>query len=144
MSNPEGKGGWRRGESGNPAGRPCLPAEIRAIKKLSPAYVRQVIAKLARMDREQMVNWLQTPLKLGGPNNLELMVASIIVKATTDGDHTKLNFLLDRSIGKVVEERKVQLEQVRYRTTIRADGALMQEVLREAVGEDDDGGSGES
>ena len=29
MTNPTGKGGFQRGQSGNPGGRPKLPAEMR-------------------------------------------------------------------------------------------------------------------
>ena len=85
-----------------------------------------------------MLAWLNTPLVAGGPNNLEIMVASIIVKATADGDASKLSFLLDRSIGKVVEERKVEITPVKYVTTVRGDGALMQDVVKEALDLDGD------
>lgn len=128
-----GKKAWEPGgPSPNPNGRPRLPADLAAIKKLTPSYIRMVIAKLARMTQQEMVTYLQT----SGANNMELMVASIIVKATQEGDHSKLNFLLDRSIGKVVEEKRVQLEPVIYKTTVRSDGALVQEVVSEALGED--------
>ena len=130
---------FKPGQSGNPKGRPPLPAEIRAIKSLSPQYVKKIISKLALMDREQMMEWIQKPLIKGGPTNIELMVASIITKAVTDGDQGKLNFLLDRTIGKVVENRNVQFQPVQYVTTVRADGALMQEVIKEALGEVEDG-----
>ena len=132
MSDKHGPDGrFRPGNPGGP-GRPALPAELAAIKKLTPSYIRMVIAKLARMTQQEMVTYLQT----SSANNMELMVASIIVKATQEGDHSKLNFLLDRSIGKVVEERRVQLEPVVYKTTVRGDGALVQEVVAEALGDE--------
>lgn len=130
---------FKPGESGNPAGRPPLPAELKAIKDLSPQMVRKVIAKLAQMDRETMFEWLKKPLALGGPNNMELMIASIVSAAITDADHNKLQFLLDRSIGKVVEQKVVTLQPVEYITSVRPDGALVQTVINEALGEDDDG-----
>jgi hypothetical protein len=38
MTNPTGKGGFQRGQSGNPGGRPKLPADIReAFKAKAPA-----------------------------------------------------------------------------------------------------------
>lgn len=126
---------FKPGQSGNPNGRPRLPQALRDIQKISPAYVKGIIAKLSRMSRDEMGEWLQTPINLGGPNNMEMMVASIIHKAIVDGDHTKLNFLLDRTIGKVVEEKKVQIEAVTYKTTVRDDGALLQEVVAEALGD---------
>jgi DNA-binding TFAR19-related protein (PDSD5 family) len=135
---------FKPGQSGNPAGRPPLPAELKAIKDLSPQLVRKIIAKLALMDRKTMFEWLEKPQDQGGPNNMEMMVASIITKAITDGDQSRLNFLLDRSIGKVVEQKVVQLQPVEYVTSVRADGALVQSVINEALGEDDGGGTEDS
>lgn len=137
MAEKKKRGGkWKPGESGNPKGRPPLPPDVRAIQNLSPAYVKRVIAKLARMDRDELKEWLENPDRTAKPNNLEMMLASIIVKATAEGDHSKLSFLLDRSIGKVIEERKVQVQPVKYITKVRADGALLQEVVFEALEED--------
>ena len=120
---------WQPGQSGNSKGRPALPAELHAIKKLTPAYIKAVIAKLAQMTPQEMMSYVEG----GSGNNMEYMVASIIMKATTDGDHNKLNFLLDRTIGKVVEQHKVTLEPVTYKTTITPDGNLFQEVISEEV-----------
>jgi len=130
---------FKPGKSGNPAGRPPLPAEIRAIKVMSPAYVKRVISQLLLMHKTpaQLEAWSKIPVESGGPTNLEMIVLSIIMKAGVDGDHNKLSFLLDRTIGKVVEKRDVQLQAVRYVTEVRADGALMQEVVKEALGEVD-------
>lgn len=144
MSNQDEKGRFKPGNNANPTGRPKLPLEIREIKKLSPAYVRQVIAKLSRMGPDELLSWLETPFAAGGPNNLEHMVASIIRKSAIDGDQNRLNFLLDRSIGKVVEQKVVTLQPVEYITSVRPDGALVQAVINEALGEDEGDGNGDS
>lgn len=123
---------WRPGQSGNPAGVPRLPPEMKAISKLTPSYVKAIIAKLSRMSRDELMSYLES----GQVPTLELAVASILMKSVADGDPTRLNFLLDRSVGKVVEERRVQIQPVVYRTTVRADGALLQEVIQEELAGD--------
>lgn len=129
-------GRFKKGESGNPNGRPKLPPELKQIKQLSPSYVKTVIAKLTRMSKEQITEWIELPMESGGPNLLEMMVASVINQALSHGDHSKLQFLLDRSIGKVVEQHKVQVQPVTYKTKVREDGALLQEVVTEAIEEE--------
>lgn len=131
---------FKPGQSGNPRGSLPQSAEMKAIKALSPGYVKKIISKLAQMEPQALMAWVE--LSVAGQtvepmNNLEMMLASIINKAVTDGDQGKLNFLLDRTIGKVVENRNVTLQPVKYITTVREDGALMQEVIAEALGETD-------
>ena len=127
---------FQKGQSGNPKGRPPMPPELREIKKLSPGYIKVLIAKLSRMTPDQMMEWMKGEgAERDKPNNLEVMLASIIHKAVVDGDHAKLNFLLDRTIGKVVEEKKVQIQPVKYITKVSEDGALLQEVVQEAIDE---------
>lgn len=125
----DAKGKFVKGISANPAGRPPMPKELREVKDMTPSFVKKVIAKLAQMTREEMDAWVNS----GSLNNLERMVASIIVKATSEGDHNKLSFLLDRTIGKVVEQRKVEIQAVRYVTKVSGDGALLQEVVKEEL-----------
>jgi hypothetical protein len=127
---------FKPGQSGNPKGGNSLPAEIKALKKLSPGYIKGIISKIALMPREQLMLYLQNP----DIPQIELTVASILVKATTEGDHAKLSFLLDRSVGRVVEQKTVTLRPVEYVTTIRGDGGLVQEVIAEALGEENGDG----
>lgn len=124
-------GRWKPGQSGNPKGPAVLPAELRAVTRLSAGYVKGLIAKLSQLSPEQLVVGLET----NAFNAMEAMVASIIKRAIVDGDHSRLNFLLDRTVGKVVEQRIVKLEPVTYRTTIQPDGSLMQELLRDEFGD---------
>jgi hypothetical protein len=132
---------WEPGQSGNPLGRRPLPAAYKKIQKLSPHYVRMVISRLARMTKDELYEFLQSSDGSSGPNMLEMMIGAIAVKAAADGDHSKLNFLLDRTIGKVVEEKRLQIQPVTYKTSISADGSLVQEVI-EAEILDDEGGEG--
>lgn len=123
---PRGGKRFVKGQSGNPKGRTPMPLDLRTVKEMTPSFVKKVIAKLAEMTREEMDVWVES----GKLSNLERMVASIIVKATVEGDHNKLSFLLDRTIGKVVEQRRLEIQAVKYITKVNEDGALLQEVVQ--------------
>lgn len=88
---------WRAGESGNPCGRPKLPAHLRAIKSLSIDEVRKYVSKYARMQPDEvdaLVLARSIPM-------LELSIARIFQESAKKGDFTGLAFLLERAIGKV-------------------------------------------
>lgn len=122
---------FKKGESGNKKGRPPQLKEYKEVKKLTPSYVKMVISKLARMSRDEFIEFQRTPAELGGPNLMEMTIGSILMKAVETGDHSRLDFLLNRSIGKTVEERNVTVRPVTYTTSIRGDGSLLQSVLSE-------------
>lgn len=44
MGNPAGKGGWEKGQSGNPGGRPRIAADIRVLAQLEgPASIKALV-----------------------------------------------------------------------------------------------------
>lgn len=134
---PQAKPGTRfkPGQSGNPAGRKKLPPEIQAINSLTPEYVKKIISKFSQMSKEEMGTFLRLgPDDPGGPNMMEIMIGSIVAKAAQDGDYTRLNFLLDRSIGRVKETIDVSLApRINYQTTMEADGRMLQELVKEEI-----------
>lgn len=56
------------------------------------------------------------PKAEGDPNALEVMCAMLVSKAITDGDHVRINFLLERHVGKVKQAVVVETPQARKRT----------------------------
>jgi len=87
-----------KGTSGYPGGpRRQIPEELKPIKSLNGFEVNKLISKYARM--------LLTTLKeaLDNPNTpvIELSIAKIFLQSIENGDYVRLNFLLDRCIGKV-------------------------------------------
>lgn len=83
---------WKKGQSGNPSGRPK--------HYITAERVRTVIDTLSAMSREAMHDKIQDP----AATMLEIQIASIIARAAKDGDYGRMNFLLDRMIGKVSDE----------------------------------------
>lgn len=124
---------FKPGQSGNPAGKPPMPPELKAIKALTPGFVKMIIAKFARMSKEEMGQLLMKPPgSEGAPNMMEIMIGSIVAKAAQDGDYSRLNFLLDRSIGKVKEQVDITVApKMIYKTTMTNDGRLLQDLLKD-------------
>jgi uncharacterized protein DUF5681 len=91
---------WKKGESGNPKGRPPVPADIRAAQKLNRVALARVL--------DRMINYTQRELEqiLMNPNSgiLETAVGAILLKSIEEADHMRLNFILDRLIGRVKDE----------------------------------------
>lgn len=121
---------FQKGVSGNPNGRPKLPPEIKQIQKMSPTFVRAMINKLSRMTKDELATHLKDPKT----PVLEVTLGSIYAKAIKDGDYMRLNFLLDRTIGKVKDEVDISLTpQITYKTSMTEDGRLLQEVIRDGI-----------
>lgn len=100
---PEGKR-FKPGNAGGP-GRPPMPEDIRKIKVLTKSHVEKVMNLFAGMTEEQ----IEVHLKRPETTMLEHMVGQITLRAVRDGDTQRLNFLLDRTIGKVKEVTEIQL-----------------------------------
>jgi hypothetical protein len=108
---PRGKktGGrdFKPGQSGNPGGRPKIPEELRKFKTLSADEVKKIFAKYARMTEPEVSAYMaadDTPI-------FEKVVGQGLLKAVKDGDYGRLNFILDRTIGKVVEKTEIDLPE---------------------------------
>ena len=99
-------GKFKKGHKGGP-GRPQLPEDLRTVKKLTPDFVHRLIAKYGRMNVESIEKMTKDPKSIA----LDVMVGMIILKAIKDGDHQRLNFLFDRTIGKVLQQMEVQMPE---------------------------------
>lgn len=87
------------GKSGNPKGLPPIPADVKEARKLNQIEFERIVNKFLYMTREEVSKYAQAP----GTPTLELLIASILSKAVTQGDQSRLNFVLDRLIGKVAD-----------------------------------------
>lgn len=96
---PRGKP-FAPGQSGNPNGRPPLPAEIKEARKFNKLEVERVFDKflgLSEAELEKRLTDPETPM-------LEKIVGKIMIEAAKNGDHVKLDFVLNRTIGKVKDQ----------------------------------------
>jgi len=86
-----------KGEPGYVGPRVRIPHELRDIRGLNQLEVNRLISKYARM----ILVSLQEALTNPNTPVLELAIAKIFEQGIKHGDYTRLNFLLDRAIGKV-------------------------------------------
>ena len=101
MGNPNIKNyGFKPGQSGNPSGKPK--------QLLTKDKVSSILGKFATMTQEQ----LQAVVTDKKSTMIEIMIASVMVKAAKDGDYARLDFLLTRSVGKVKDEIEQTIRNV--------------------------------
>lgn len=87
---------WKKGESGNPAGRPpdALNAAMKKLTKLELEEIASMIIKGTLADLELIMKSKQSTV-------LKAMIAGVAVRTIKSGDSSALNALLDRLVGKV-------------------------------------------
>lgn len=78
-------------------GRPKVPEELKKARQLNRFDFEKILNKYASMNGSE----INLALKSGMLQILELIVAKILAKAYTDGDHRRMDFILDRMIGRV-------------------------------------------
>lgn len=96
---------FKPGVSGNPSGKPALPAEINESRKLSTQEVIRVASDFLRLT----VREVREVLEDEDSHACEALVASIIVSGI-NGSHQHVKELLDRVIGKPKETVDLTVE----------------------------------
>lgn len=91
---------FKPGQSGNPGGRPKMPADIREARRVTQIELERIINKYTSYTRQEMKDAIADP----NTSMFEIMIASIIGQAAQKGDQTRLEFLLNRMIGKVPDK----------------------------------------
>lgn len=100
---------FKKGTSGNPGGRVSSPADVKAIQKFNRHELTRVIHKYMNMDLGDMASMTQPINKeyLKKLPVIEVAILKIMSDAVAGGDHKKLDFLLNRLIGRVKIEAEI-------------------------------------
>ncbi len=91
---------FKAGQSGNPAGRIKYPKELREAMKMNKIIFQKLLTDyltLPLSNLEAKQKNISTPA-------LDRIVISVIVYAIKKGDERRLDFLMNRIIGKVKDE----------------------------------------
>lgn len=95
---------WKPGASANPSGRPK--------GGLSRVEAETTIGRLFKMTRQELQDVVQDPKS----SMLIITLASIMAKAAKDGDAARLEFLLNRSIGRVKDMLEIEHKKLDHLT----------------------------
>lgn len=91
---------WKKGQSGNPNGRPAVPPELKILTHLT----KQELVEVGNLVIKGDIKELERKTKDKSATVLQTMLASIAQRVIRDGDAVALDRLLDRFIGKVKDE----------------------------------------
>lgn len=94
---------FKPGQSGNPGGRPKLPEDIREARKMNQLELERIVNKYLYTT----VDAVDAALKDPATPMMERMVAMVVSKAAEVGDHTRLDFILSRLIGRVKDQIEI-------------------------------------
>jgi hypothetical protein len=104
-----------------------LPHINKKFKNLDQGDIAEAIARYSQFTTAELKYFCASP----NAKALDKMIAKLFLEAGVKGDPARVNFLLDRSVGKVKDVKEVQVTSVSYQTNVQSDGTLLQEVLEE-------------
>lgn len=95
-------GRFKPGQSGNIKGRPIVPYEVKQARELTRYELELTFTKYMRMTAKELKEAHNNPLM----PMLDLMVIKIMMMSVDQGDQWRLDFLLNRVIGKIPEAKE--------------------------------------
>lgn len=95
---------WKPGQSGNPKGPPKVPPEVREARKFNKQVVSTALERVLSMNEAELKKFMMNKSQ----PVIERALAKVLYKAMTQANLSNINFLLDRTIGKVPNNHKVE------------------------------------
>lgn len=121
---------WKTGQSGNPKGRPIIAPELSEARKFSKFLVEETFHRLL------LLSWIELEKIVSNPNTcvLDRLLAKLIVMTEKEGCSTRLNFILDRLIGRIPNISSSNNSSVINReiSTISEEAVVYQVVMTDA------------
>lgn len=97
---------FKKGDSGNPKGRRPLPPDLKNVSPYTAGEISRVISKYGRLTKDAIYEVMSNP----ATPVMDLSICKMFEKSLEDGDYGRLNFLLDRCIGKAPVSEPLELE----------------------------------
>lgn len=119
---PPEKTKWKAGQSGNPNGKPKMPEELQKANKLSAKKFIEYVNRYVNMNRSE----IKEDLERKEATMLELLVGGMISKAVSTQDPVRANFILDRTIGKVIDKMEIEIVVPKPTIIQRIDGSQVE------------------
>lgn len=98
----------KKGQVLNPSGRPKIPKDLKEIRK---KYSKEVIQGLLAQCLDKGVDELEAILKDKTNKVVDHLVGRVALMGIVKGDPVRFNFILDRLIGKVTEQKEITLSK---------------------------------
>ncbi len=128
---------WKKGQSGNPAGKKPDPPELKRLKNLTKAELVDVGNLIIKGD----VGTLQRLAKDPQATVLQRMLAAVAAKIINKGDMQSLDVLLNRMVGKVKDEVALTSNLPQVVVNLPSNGREVKELPATQVRRDDDAAS---
>lgn len=84
----------------NPKGRPKVSTQLKEIKQLNANKLAELLNEFIHMDKQTLIERSKDP----ETSVFELIICSILKNAYDKGDQQRINFILDRLVGKVKDQ----------------------------------------
>lgn len=124
---------WAKGQSGNPGGRPKLPADVKAARIMDKVALSRAMHELIHASDEILTALVASPTAPA----LSKALASVLLKAIEDGDMQRVEGLLRRYIGPVESTVNMKFPKP---TVVRRFGSTESVVLGHEVEEESEEG----
>jgi hypothetical protein len=91
---------FKKGHNAPGPGRPAVSKELQATRQLNSSELVRILNELVHADKETLITKTKDPKT----TVFELIICSILKNAYDKGDQQRINFILDRLVGKVKDQ----------------------------------------
>ena len=99
---------WKKGQSGNPSGRPKESITLKELKKYTREHIAEVINRLLELPSAHLQHMSKNP----DTPVFEQIVARVLLRCQRVGNFVDIDRMLDRIIGKVPQRSETELSGV--------------------------------